>query len=343
MPGFSIYNSRRERARAGQYLVSDFGAKGNGSTDDTSAIQAAIDAADAANGGEIAFGPGVYMIAGPARNPSQENSQILLPRRDLSSQAPISIRLRGPCPPILGPWDNGHAPMGGAILQSTMTTSGVSLIHSWSTYQFDAVPLAGIYCGVQDLTVRCPDNPAIMALNLGSCMSANVSSVLIDTPTYTNPRAQPTHSGSVGIILPQRGNAVAPSGRDIMVLGFYEGTRLGEHFTGDNINAFFCWRGVVFMSSYHGVNIGRIGTFYCKSDIFIDQALGPPPTLNVQQHDIETSDIYGWWTEGGYRLDDAGNKGIGRINWWTVYANTGAVNTYTTNGGSGLTLTRAGG
>ena len=47
---------------SGVYNVKHFGATGDGSTDDTAAIQAAIDAAEAAGGGEVYFPRGTYAI-----------------------------------------------------------------------------------------------------------------------------------------------------------------------------------------------------------------------------------------------------------------------------------------
>src|SRR5690606_16164892 len=46
-----------------QFSVRSHGATGNGQTDDTAAIQAAIDACNAAGGGRVVVEPGVYMIA----------------------------------------------------------------------------------------------------------------------------------------------------------------------------------------------------------------------------------------------------------------------------------------
>lgn len=52
-------------SRGGQAAVEIrwFGAKGDGTTDDTAAIQAAIDAAEAAGGGVVLFTPGTYLIS----------------------------------------------------------------------------------------------------------------------------------------------------------------------------------------------------------------------------------------------------------------------------------------
>lgn len=48
------------------YNVAGYGAAGDGTTDDTTAIQDAIDAAEAANGGTVYFPPGVYQTTGIA-------------------------------------------------------------------------------------------------------------------------------------------------------------------------------------------------------------------------------------------------------------------------------------
>src|SRR6266852_3797993 len=51
--------------------VRDWGAKGDGATDDTLAIQAALDAADSYGGGIVFLSPGTYLISATVKLPSK--------------------------------------------------------------------------------------------------------------------------------------------------------------------------------------------------------------------------------------------------------------------------------
>jgi len=51
--------------------VRDWGAKGDGSTNDTQAIQSALDAVESYGGGVLYFPPGVYLINNTIKLPSK--------------------------------------------------------------------------------------------------------------------------------------------------------------------------------------------------------------------------------------------------------------------------------
>ena len=60
--------SRTASPSAGEWRVTDFGAKGDGTTDDTAAIQRAIDTAGR-TGGELRFPPGTYRVSSVGLRP----------------------------------------------------------------------------------------------------------------------------------------------------------------------------------------------------------------------------------------------------------------------------------
>jgi hypothetical protein len=89
------------------YNVMSYGAVGNGSTDDSAAVIAAIAAAYAANGGIVFFPEGKYLI----------NSQIVMPNTGGSSPLQPSIRLTGAGPGMAtSAIAAGTIPLGGAML-----------------------------------------------------------------------------------------------------------------------------------------------------------------------------------------------------------------------------------
>ncbi len=92
----------------GAYDVRDYGAAGDGVTDDSAAVAAALAAASAADGGVIFFPPGTYRI----------NSQISIPNDGASPPVQKSLRLTGAGPSHSGGAVSIYAgaPLGGSIL-----------------------------------------------------------------------------------------------------------------------------------------------------------------------------------------------------------------------------------
>ena len=205
-------------------------------TDDTAAIQAAINAVGVASYGIVYFPQGVYIVNGPFVNPTQENSQLTLPRVSYYGPA-VNMRLEGPLTTQLENGGAGTLAQNGAIIFSTIVgTGGTSGPGDFgqsvlSAFGYPPGPL-GSFTNLQleilNLTFFTVNNPKINALNLYF-----VSTVICDNltvqPGVAWGRAGQATGTSYGIIAPTNQNGAFPYFGKIVLYGFNTGISLCEH------------------------------------------------------------------------------------------------------------------
>lgn len=354
MPGSVATSLRR---LLGWFDVRAYGARGDGSTDDTAAIQAAIDACATAGGGTVYFPLGVYKVAGAAQNTTAENSQITLPRVDMGSAAPYGIRLLGEAPPHDGWWVPEQMGASGPMLLSTYTGGDgtQSVLAGYSAFTSASNHFTCIKLAIQDLEIRCPVNPTLSALNLGGVLDVSLDRVYcsVGGKTGTTAWTQPTTSGASGVVGPRLNNGARVHYGQVTVAGYYYGYRFGEHTTGLDVAAFGCQVAATIEDSYHSLHLARFGSYFSANGVKV-LASSQPPRITIANYAIEQptaasssgASPASWPardTPAGYDWDDAANKAHGTATYNIVRSNVGVSQaSWRANGGSGMTFTSMG-
>ena len=316
------------------FNVRDYGATGDGVTDDTVAIQATIDAANTAGGGVIYFPAGIYIIGGALQDTGARNAQLLLPTISTSAKQ-ISLVFLGALRPTFAL--HGPVPTSGglSILKSTLTgASGTAAVISggsgtWPTQN-------NVEVSVEDLTCLAPDNPTLTWWNVQTCQGGSWRNVMVNTPsTYAGTYVQPTNSNAYGVKLPQWGQTNYTYVDGLMVSGFYTGLKHGELAT--------C-RGLIFgpdvialeiPTSEHASLIVSMHQTGCGTGIKVTGS----HYVDILQYDAEHlySPTFPSWMQTTYDLDDGSNYMKGHVRWFGLDG-TGQVadHKFAINGGSGV-------
>lgn len=337
--------------------VKAFGAVGNGSTDDTGAIQAAINAAGAAGGGVVFFPDGEYIIAGPLQDTSGYNAQLTIPHFAIpTSYDPagvttreVKIELRGNGG-VMDYWFNNASPhRSGAILRSTLplgTITGSPAILAGSNV--DATFSSGgswITVVIRGLTVRSPDDPWLTAIQMRGIETLVVEHCSIDTNVAVIHASQPTHANAIGLDCTDI-NMDRSTISDVQVTGYYTGMRANECLhVSEQVWFLNCYRAVELTGMFHAVWISRLGIVHCAYGIVFSGAghSGSPTTgyVTINQLDFEhaaAADGFSTWQLPVADIYDPNNYAHGSINYLVILWNVG-VSSLIVNGGSHLVLT----
>jgi hypothetical protein len=225
------------------FNVEEYGAVHDGITDDTVAIQAAINACHVAGGGEVFLPNGVYIIAGVLQNGIIDdaghavdfNSQLYIPGRKYQLDDRHVIRIVGETPPLLfqGSRATGVVNNQGAVLKSTIAGTGVfpSVICAmdWLTsyyYQsYNDVHLENISVEVE--AFEDGDGASMCGINLMFSSHAYVNNIHVSISCPVSEMVEPV-SHVFGIALGFSLNDFPLAGKISVMGGFYYGAIFGE-------------------------------------------------------------------------------------------------------------------
>ncbi len=322
--------STRGYRQRGLYPLWRYGAKGDGSADDTAAVQAAVDAAAASGGGEVLAPPGDYLIAGPMRTLNGVSGQVLLPStpRDAGADAPMcKIRFRGtaPCSPMM--WDyvtsgmarapsnavatflsSGHQGSSGALFAAPPVTSSVFLPGGFES---------AVEVGFEDVQLLTYRDPAMHCLDLRAALCMELEGVNIGGDTFYYGAQAPyglPANGGIGVYCPLTGNGAVVTARRVSVTGYTRGFYAFEHFVGDAINLNACANGIAFGQTGHPMQFsGQI--LACKNAM--DFSLAPqasqqyPKVIGTR---VTIEQPSGGPLAGGYDVYDPNISAAGTLN-----------------------------
>jgi hypothetical protein len=318
--------------------VTDYGAVHDGSTDDTVAIQNAIDAAEAAGGGVVFFPSGIYQIAGALQDTGRSNSQLVLPILNYLTHESITIELRGEIGPPAIPSVVGAHPLnvGGTILRSSLSSGTGAVIGGWgpsgSVDNFTSVKFIG-----RDFTLRTVTDPTNTALDLSHVANAELHNVQVDAGSLdVSSISLQTTATSYGFRTPGLDNGAQTVLRNVNVIGFYNGYEIAEHNNGDSVYAWACRNGAKAIGAYHASIFNRMGFYHCINGLF---GVGTHYITVLQMNNEHAHS--GTWVPS-FDVYDPSNVLHGDIRWHAVEATIGVVHTFTVNGGANLHLLELG-
>lgn len=275
---FSLTNLSALVNPPGRFNVQAYGAKGDGVTDDTTAINNAVSAgfaAGVANGtyyAEIYFPPAVYLIAGSPTTggTTYGSAQIPLPvieANDLGNpsvaQQKFTLVFKGTADATaLYHWNQSVPQQSGAVLRTTYdagtsqpATGAVSVIggpnaqgggvtaHEYgaATNRWDNLLVV-----VDGITIEVPQNGNICGFDFQGVAEANVfNASVLARSTSTGAPAIPSPNWSFGLYMPQTNN------NDNCNIGYYSceglvyGLIIQEHVQINSIRLINCFDGLV--------------------------------------------------------------------------------------------------
>ena len=279
-----------EAARLGQLNVMLFGAKGDGVTDDTEAIQRAIDYLDGRGGGKLYFPytKAGYLLSSPAKeyapNGRLVRAQLILPpggstiqfEGEMPCQLLYSYQVRPPesVKQNFSPTKFGTMGRSNTCLHSTWDAPEVtdSLERPWAVL---AAP-EGDGCdgrfsrslfAMKNMEIKVHLDTARMYPTTSAAFLKNVSRVLIedsqfcldeqvgDTELGKSLQHNPCHTVGLHTSGNQNDDQIL---RNVAVQGFRYGFVMGEHICADYLYVHNCEEAIVFHDATHLSTIGHV-------------------------------------------------------------------------------------
>ncbi len=311
--------------------VKDYGAVGDGVTDDTDAINAAInDVVLTKHGGTLFFPRGAYLCDGAF---TAYNDILHIPTLDAEATSAVSIVLQGEMPP---PWSVAFTfdETRNSTIKTTKTGTGVTdaalLSGNVSFAGLLSIPytdMSNVRLTIRNMSFIVPDNPSIHGLRLDAIGWVTLE----DCRVFAGDAVTEPMTPTVGIWMPRAVNFGLSYVNRVWVAGFDTGFRAGELFKSIYSIAYYNKTGYEFIEG-HGPSMGMLGPSWCAIGVkFSGKHYGDFTFLT--EH-AAASD----WRASVHDISDPSNNATGLIRYFIANGNSGANIIASVDGGAGLTL-----
>jgi Pectate lyase superfamily protein len=290
------------------FAPEEYGAKGDGTADDTAAVQRAINAAfDYAvannNYAEVVFRPATYLIGGPLveGGTTYGRSQLTIPVQPMSSRK-LTIVFRGVRDASALPiWNQTVNSRNGAVLLSKDSGAGYDVTYGAASVFGGPTPEQGYGKGSNQwnnimlvwdgVSVVIPSPANMGGINLRCMAEAVVPSALVTTNAHPpglrggSPAATfqvPTNNAAVGLQLPDTNNNDNSWVGNYSAEGLYYGMFVGEHTVVENCRMIYCVYPWLALSTSHWCVVKAASVEWCIN--------GPDITdshIDIMQIDFE--------------------------------------------------------
>lgn len=256
--------------------ITDFGAVADDATDDWQAIQNAIDAAQAAGGGEVIVPEGEFITSRIIKFPLNAYA---------SSSTHKGITLKGVISPnmysnpLTDGGTDGDAPLTGSIIRATFLGDSAVINTNygsvaWGDFSYTQVRIENLTIRVRSRTSGTDVAPQGDGIDASKMAYVHVENVRIDTESDQVDLVQPASTAS-GLIMPELSNFVFVSANNVLVNGFYNALVANEHSNLDNIFIDACYNGLVVETNTafpipHPIHVNRICIARTKNNIVIN-------------------------------------------------------------------------
>lgn len=304
----------------------DYGAVGDGVTNNTVAVAATVAALYAAGGGVIHFDAGKFIV-----------DSIRFPAIT-TRVGYTNITLEGDGYPLFywGTVGTGDLPNKGTIIVCKNTTTGNSVILADPVTgpDFSAV---NVY--IKNVEIRTYNNPSIGGVDMGYAAFLKLENVFINTDTLNVVSSLPTHNTS-GLITPIVGNGAMSLLDNVTICGYYKGLKAGEHTSSSgDLNIASCYRGIDFQfTAGHASNFVRYGSYRNKYGLYVSGF----HRFTIEQMNGEHADsatqtnANNVWQLNWADLKDTANLGVGNILWASNRGNGSAESVFTIVGATNV-------